>query len=199
MDFHVEVPDPEEVRKQFEEAQVRHQMMVANLQHEVQRLFKELSEEQLVTLRFLFNSCASVGPIASSYYEGLTTASLIHRYDWCACGEKHDPDAPLLHQTASQEPAPDPDVPPVLVDPAAMSTPPPLEADDLPPVPTGVNPTFLDFNEVLHQMEEYGVEPAPDSATGTLQCTGCGQMYPSLEDRMLRRDCPGCVEKAKWG
>lgn len=36
---------------------------------------------------------------------------------------------------------------------------------------------------------------------GALACAGCGQVYPSLEDRMLRNpdDCSGCKQKSAWG
>lgn len=34
-----------------------------------------------------------------------------------------------------------------------------------------------------------------------VQCTDCGLIYSSLEDRMLRKpdECSGCEQKAKWG
>lgn len=47
----------------------------------------------------------------------------------------------------------------------------------------------------------YRVKPVGDG--DQVECEGCGQMYVSLEDRMLRSPgtvgCPTCVQKEKWG
>lgn len=57
-------------------------------------------------------------------------------------------------------------------------------------------------DEQCRLMVEYNVEPNEDGDE-MVACKGCGQWYPNLEDRMLRRadkvGCPGCVQKEKWG
>jgi hypothetical protein len=48
-------------------------------------------------------------------------------------------------------------------------------------------------------LDEYNVIRAMEYPKVT--CKGCGMVYQSLEDRMLRRpgQCEGCQHKAKWG
>ena len=50
----------------------------------------------------------------------------------------------------------------------------------------------------------YSLDDLRDEDTGALLgyvCTKCGYRYPSVEDRMKRDpdDCPGCIQKTKWG
>ncbi len=53
----------------------------------------------------------------------------------------------------------------------------------------------------LANLSLYNVSPTngvahPDSAVA---CINCGKTYHNLEDRMLKPDCDGCINKAKWG
>lgn len=202
MEFHIETPDPDEVRQMFAEQQDRMHMAMTSAVHDMQRFFNEMTEEQLSTLRLLLHNCGQHGA-AAVFYEGIASAILWQKFGACGCGSKHDESA--LDALLQDESAAPPDVAPTSfeppVEPDVTSFEPEAQVSTQPDATLGVNPPDrnLDLNETLRMMEAYRVEPKPDDVTGRMICMDCGQEYPSLEDRMLRPDCPTCTEKAKWG
>lgn len=191
MEFNINVPDPEDIQRHFQEMADRHNMAQTAAAHDVQRLFMELDKESLKTLRFLFHVCSG-NPMAASYYEAVCSTTLVLKHGCCSCGERHETIDDLTAQVES----------PGLAPPAGGDT---STAGDTSPNPStpdeAVNPVQpnMTLDELLQQMEKFNVGPMPDDATGRVQCLGCDYIYPSLEDRMLRKDCPSCIERAKWG
>jgi hypothetical protein len=143
------------------------------LRQDIERLFDELTKDQLVVMRVIFNALADddSGRL-SAYYEGITSQTLKLRFNVCAgCGKDHAAEMldESLHQ---QDPKKD------LIDEftseqlACMKT---YYLDDVRDEDTGVRLGFI--------------------------CKNCGMRYSTIEDRMLRPPdkCEGCILKAKWG
>jgi hypothetical protein len=189
VDFEM-LPLPEEVKQQMREQMDQHHMAIDSFRHDVQRLFEEIDQEHLLTLRHLFNHFAQqTGAVYPAYLEGVAAATLHHRFGVCAsCGEDHT--AELLKQDgADSQPQP-----PGEGQPAGDQLELPFPADN--------SVSASDEAEYLLLCEQFNVTPSEGSKPG-VTCRGCGQDYVSLGDRMIKppgeENCPGCVHKAKWG
>lgn len=116
---------------------------------------------------------ATHGEGYAEYVAGLIGGILKYKYNVCGCGRDHDQE--LLAG--------------------------PTETSEQTDVTGGVNRA--------DQMEVYDVR-SPSEAEGeygggpnSVICRTCGQVYVSLEDRMLRepgvKGCEGCQHQARWG
>jgi len=176
---------PEEMREQLRKQHEEHQMQTENYYHSVQHLFDELNKEQLMTLRWILHNLQAeeTGRLAA-YYEGQIANTLQYKHDVCpGCGKNHEEEM-LAAAT---------------VPPAERPAEEPVNADVSHAGPSAIS------DETRELMRQYSIDDAWDQETGKFLgfiCTkGCGMMYPSLEDRMLRPadHCAGCIQKAKWG
>lgn len=62
--------------------------------------------------------------------------------------------------------------------------------------------TGQDTEHIKMFLEKYKVIFAPGvehNMDGQVFCLPCGRSFPSLQDRMLRANCPDCEQRAKWG
>lgn len=82
---------PEEVKEQMKAEFDRQQMLTTSMQHDISRLFREQSLDNLRTLRILLHLIAG-SPLASAFYEGVTATILEEKFHVCACGDDHDED-----------------------------------------------------------------------------------------------------------
>lgn len=182
---------PEELEQALRAQMDRVEMSADATRHDVLRFFDELSSEQLVTFRMLIHHCASdeTGRYAS-HLEGLISGILQYKHGLCmGCGKKHDDPSELLKEGLPNT----------------------VEKDDPLLIKDGTEQLELfaqasDFDE---NMEKFGmrlpqegeVEAQPEEKP--VICTGCGALYQSLEDRMLRAPgvdgCYGCQHKAAHG
>lgn len=167
---------PEEIQAKMREQLEQQRMSMAAGQHDLMRLFDELSKEGLRTLTGIFGLlAASQDEKLAHYFEGIGVAYLKIKHNICvACGESHD----LILSTEDEQ-----------IDPQ--------------PVQNDVDKSESSIAEELalyeKNIEEYNLRS--DQVTHELVCKNCGKGYPSLEDRMRRPvdGCQGCHEKAKWG
>lgn len=84
---------PDEIKQQILAQMDRQQMGLQTVAHDVQRLFRELDETQLGTLRFLVHTIAH-NPEAGFYYEGILATLYSIKANICpACGKDHDKEA----------------------------------------------------------------------------------------------------------
>lgn len=182
-EFHFFSPDdvPDEVKEALAMHQDTQRMGLETVSHDVQRLFRELDETQLGTLRFLIHTVAH-NPEAGFYYEGVLATLYSIKANVCpACGKDHDKE---MAEAVARE---------ATDDPTRLRNPDGSVPDDI-------------SKKIAERMEEYGLRPADaerdDTDTGVI-CLGCGTRYVSLADRMIEdagpAGCSGCVQKAKWG
>lgn len=63
------------------------------------------------------------------------------------------------------------------------------------------DPTESDKSYLSNLLEKYRVMFMSDERNmdAPVKCSCCGRTYPSLQDRILRANCPDCEQKAKWG
>lgn len=172
-----------------------HFMHLEDTRNKMEGLFEDLPVEQLAILRELLYEIASAGPTAQAiaeYWMGWASAGLKFKHGVCSgCGLNHEDDA-LKDLVKEAAPAGD-------------------EAVVIQPVVDLAN-KFRDMTEEeLQLMREYHLDDARVEGTNELVgfiCTGivgcpggCGIVYPSIEDRMLRgpEDCHGCFNKAAHG
>lgn len=141
--------------------------------HTIRRFLDELSEEQLQTLDIIIANCHSTEQ--ASFWRGRIEGMLDMKYDVCPCGENHNPQE-LLEDVHLPEPRVTSETP--ITDAAEAGY------------------TKEEYQKLL---VDYALAPVDDHFI----CTGCGQYYPSLEDRMLRKPgmdgCGGCQQKSAWG
>lgn len=179
------LPLPEEVKAQIREQMDQHHMAIDSFRHDIQRLFEEVDKEHLVTLRHLFNHFANRdGSAYAAYLEGTAATTLHYRFGVCgSCGEDHT--AELLKDSADSVAKAQPEVEGQL---DLFDTLSPEEAFKSRCQMFDVTP-IEDFVQTFDQ--------------GRVKCNGCGQVYVTLADRMIKpagaENCPGCVHKAKWG
>lgn len=172
---------PEEMREEMRKRMEEHQLQVEDYYHSVQHLFDELNKDQLHTLRWILHNVSAdeTGKLAS-YYEGQVANMLQVKYSVCpGCGKDHTEE--LLEQQAA------PDQP----------TEKPAEV-----VPQHTGPSLTDEDKA--KMEEYNLDDAYEAGSERFIgfiCKGCGLLYPSIDDRMLKApdECHGCQQKAMWG
>lgn len=177
-------PPPEVVAaiQQHHDQQV---MIVETLRHDLQRMLDEMSVEHLVTLREVLHRGYNGNETIFPYIEGQIVGVLQWKHNVCGgCGTKHDDISSLLD---SSQPGGSP------VDNLLKTHGEPFEP---------VNQAEWDAN-----MDKYNLRLPEESEVASSEnempviCKGCGELYQSIEDRMLRKpdECHGCIEKAKWG
>lgn len=168
---------PEEIQAKMQEQLEQQRMHMAAGQHDLMRLFDELSKEGLRTLTGIFGVlAASPDEKLAHYFEGIGVAYLKIKHNICvACGESHD----LILSTEDEQ-----------IDPQPVQN----DVDKSEPTPE-------EKAEYDLKMADYNLSIVMDGQQMKYICVGCGKQYPSLEDRMLRPvdGCQGCHEKAKWG
>jgi hypothetical protein len=82
---------PEEIKEQMRAEYDRQQMLTVSMQHDLSRLFREQTQDNLRTMRFLMHVLAQ-NPLAAAFYEGAVATLLEERFGMCACGDNHDAD-----------------------------------------------------------------------------------------------------------
>lgn len=164
---------PPEVLNILRQQQDLHEMNHDDQSHQFLALIEELSEEQLITLRMLISLVGGHGSTIAWYFSGLITQRLRQISGVCLCGKKHDPSDLLDNEQKAGEP-------------------PRMPAEQ------------EEYYEA--KLKEYGVEDIGDplgTGASRVRCLGCGDVFISLEDRMLRpvgvKGCAGCQHKAKFG
>lgn len=94
---------PEELKEQMKAEFDRQQMLTTSMQHDIARLFREQTLDNLRTMRILLHLIAA-SPLASAFYEGCVAMMLEERWNVCACGSDHDEDlAEVLGDEAEPE------------------------------------------------------------------------------------------------
>lgn len=162
---------PEPIRQMMDQ----HEMANQSNHHAVFTMFDELSADHIKVLSSLFHILAQENSGIAHYLEGIATTYLRLKHDIClACGGSHTPN----FEEAKDQTNP-PESKPV------------LRAD----------PTPEEEAEYNSRLDKYNLEHVFLKGQMTFRCRGCGQAYPSIEDRELKRpgDCEGCHQKAKWG
>lgn len=190
---------PEEIADHLRGAQARMEMGRRDYQNRVRELLDTLHPEHLVTLRDMLVTTQG-DDNAAPYLQGLIGGTLIHKHGVCiSCGTMHDE---ADHTTSP------PDVSVVGgTDNGGTSGGEQLQLpfDENAPDEAPADDTAWYFAS----LEEYNLrlpnegEVHATSDEKPVICKGCGTLYQSLEDRMLRKPqadgCGGCVQKAKWG
>jgi hypothetical protein len=197
-------PPSEEEQKQMQEAFERHRMSIEEFQHSFQRLFEELDEDQLKTLRTAFHALIdTTGSPLAGQWEGMIAWQLKIRFNICVtCGIDHDKELTGQADHKSDEPQEMIEViPPTEVAPLAD--------------PRILQDGFQMFRPLDEEQralaDRYHLDDIRDENTGELlgfYCTGingmkgpCGMKYPSITDRMLREpeNCSGCFMRMAQG
>lgn len=186
---------PEEIEQALRAQLDRAEMSADVTRHDVLRFFDEMTSENLVTLRMLLHHAAGdeSGRYAS-HLEGLISGVLQYKHGLCmGCGKKHDDASELIVQ----------------------SLPNTVEKDDPQLINDGTEQLELFINEgneetYFANMKKWGLrQVGPADAVVSSEgerpviCEGCGSLYQSLEDRMLRAPgidgCGGCQHKSAHG
>jgi hypothetical protein len=177
-------PPTDEEREQLRKAHDRHTMEVEAFMHNWQRLFEEMDEDSLVTLREMMGVAAYNRDVIFRW-EGMIAQALKTRFDICiSCETKH-----------SEQ---------VL---------PPVESKSVPGPDEPMLPLFnADFTQQeKRDMETYHLDDLRDEETNELlgfictgilnHQTGCGMVYPSIEDRKINSPdyCSGCFIQSAHG
>lgn len=179
----------EEITKQVDRQHMYHD----SIRHDIERLFDELTRDQLVTFRLIFNSLSDEqsGRLAA-YYEGITSQTLKLRFNVCGgCGKDHTQE--LLEATETTETKDG-----TVIQPSLFENPDEMITNEY------KNGTTLFTENQLQLMEKYNIDDLRDEKTHELLgflCKNCGMRYATIEDRLVREvdGCIGCEQKAKWG
>lgn len=218
-------PVPEEVREAMIKQRDRAHMEAEDFKHAVDDILEGFTPAQIITVRELLTMIQNSDTLAP-YIQGKLSAILKYKHKVCeSCGKDHE--AELLAPTPDgevkgQEPLPfdrtevslsDKDEADLarLVDP--IEAPRTEAAADLvegmgqeaplyePPseVDKERHDSMVKYNVRYPESGEVRAYPHEDPVI----CKGCGALYQSLADRMLRdpgvEGCGTCIEKAKWG
>lgn len=163
---------PEEIKEQMKAEFDRQQMLTTSMQHDIARLFREQTLDNLRTMRILLHLIAA-SPLASAFYEGVAATILEEKFNVCACGSDHDEDlAGVLGDEAEVSPEGKAEV-------EAMAA----------------------FNDELatDRLKLYGLE-YHDGKLLCSNCGKEYPSIEDRALREPGPDgCPGCVEKTKWG
>lgn len=193
---------PPEIQQELQNQVAFAQANSEDFGHAVQRLMTEMDQDSLITLKTMLHYVVheSNSPVAA-YWEGVVTGSLTHRFNICSAhGVNHD-------EEAEQELR----VPEGFESPSQMLL--NYTEEDVPEssADRARSGRLSDGDKML--MEQYHLDDAyiegsqPPLFYGFI-CTGikgrregCGVMYPSIEDRMLKEpeSCSGCFQKAAHG
>lgn len=177
-DFHFVFGEPpDEIKEELERAHDQRSMAVTAIQHDVHGFLRELSKDQLLTLRALINGMSS-DPAASAFFMGIITSLLDTTFGVCPCGRNHDEELAAVAGPGDEMRVVGSEETEALV----------AEESPLPVI------------QEQAKMDEYGLDYDED---GKLFCKNCGTKYVSIEDRMLKppgtEGCSGCIQKSKWG
>lgn len=192
-------PVPAEMMADMRARQARIEMHYISASHQIASLYEELSKDHLLALRMMLSGISNASSDGearrlAAYSEGVAAATLTQRFDVCSgCGENHD--EPFLKEAGiGDEPKMEPSAP------ASMGADQMTLFDMRPEVHADLQPGDLE------KMREYNIDDLRDESTLRLLgfvCLGCGQQYPSIEDRAKRpagvEGCSGCQQKAAWG
>lgn len=178
-------PPNEEEQAEMRAAHERHQMAIDDFRHGFQRLFSELDQDQLRTLRTMLHILSEQTPnLNASGWEGMISWELKARFNICvSCGVNHEEE--FADPAASQKEEVTPDQP---------------------------LPIFKEVEMTEQElMKQYHLDDLRIEGTGELvgfACTGiygapgpCGMSYPSIQDRMLKdpEECSGCFRRMAQG
>lgn len=195
---------PEEVQQKLREHYERHEMMKEEFRHSFQRIFEELSEDQLRTIRTMLSviSDQDDSHLAAEWL-GMASWALKTRFNICVtCGINHDEELaePPEQKEAAQyfETVNDPTLAKVLI----------IQADSADqPLPSFYEPS----EDERKLMEQYHLDDLRVEGTNEFLgfvCTGikgwdkpCGMRYSTIQDRMLRdpESCSGCHQRMMHG
>jgi hypothetical protein len=198
-------PDtPEEYKQQVAAQASRVRAIRSDLENQMKRLLTDCDEDTLGIVRTMLGQIVRhPDPRAlAMYHEGLIVAAVAVRFD--KYGFTIDPkllgydDVPGAREHPGHPAGVDVDlVVDVDDEPDSIALPGPRR-DCEPELPEG-----LPEAEVVRLFEEYNLQRCTDpiAPAGFVECKGCGLVYVSLADRMLRApdECHGCHEKAKHG
>lgn len=184
-------PVPEEVAKALREAQDHKEMHVQDYKHSLQRFLDSLNEDQMDTFRMILLGGIQTEGDSLHYLIGMCDQIGKAKFNFCLCGEKHDPND-LLGDEEDEAKSPTPEE--LTANHAAgLGEPSWIESD---------GPDLTDHDTYVMYCEQYNVV-AGGMGNGKVFCNGCGAEYVSLEDRMLRKPgvegCGGCQHKEKFG
>lgn len=156
----------------------------------IQTLISNLSEEDALTLMFMFHQCEHEAQIASYYFGRL------HQYALTKYPEvvTHD-DRPQVEQTDTTEESFHLANEELLLSKLAERAEKVQEHSPKTPLLDWFDtPGYKDLCE-RYNVTRYNA--------AKVQCRGCGSTWPSIEDRMLRdpwpKGCDACLQKQKWG
>lgn len=81
----------EDAQAAYNEAKAKADIDAAATQHAMVRLFEELSEDQMTSVKVLLNGCQADGSPSAFFYGGYLIAELQRRFGVCAgYGKNHD-------------------------------------------------------------------------------------------------------------
>lgn len=190
---------PPEIEEALRNQMDRAEMSAEATRHDLIRFFNELTSDQLVTMRTILHHCSSdESGRYPSHLEGFISGILQFKFEVCVgCGKKHDDPSALLPNYVGKD------------DPLLKSQ--PQDEGETQVVDDGTEQLslFSDSELMADTMLEYDLRLPNDGEVESLPserpviCNGCGALYQSLEDRMLRAPgvdgCYGCQHKAAHG
>lgn len=188
MEFHFSAEPPEEIKKAIAEQVDQEQAVYEASRLELERLFHDLSADQLSILKRLVNSIVA-NQLAGPYWEGVLSAYLMLKHNVCpGCGRNHDEEAAKFLAAEARKQT--------TISPSGD-----LEVEGQLVLPEMISPE--EYNELC---VKYNVLPDEHSIPGPMapvKCMGCGLDYVSLADRMIKppgiAGCHGCQSKSAWG
>lgn len=192
---------PEEERQKLKEAMERQEMFREEFRHSFQRLFDELDEEQLHTIKTMLYILAHTDEgdqhLAAEWL-GMATWAMRTRFNICAtCGVNHDKE--LNKEESGVVKSREPDN---------------FNVEDHENGKTQQNGIIEFLPEFRAEMKKYHLddryEEQPDGWNKFIgfECTGingapgpCGVIYPTLADRKLKgpEECSGCFQRMMHG
>lgn len=216
-------PPSDEEQEEMKRAHERHQMAVEEFKHSSQRMFEELGEEHLRSLKTMLHIIVdrTSDPIVAQW-EGIVTTYLKVKYGICiTCGVNHEHEAPRPAVKPKQEEDPHFTCP----DCGAKSYNPHdiknkycgnchvFKGNGYEVHGTDLQTPLIFPIKVRKEMEEYHIDDAYEESSEGLRfkgfaCTGikgmkdgCGVIYPSIEDRKLKgpEECSGCHRRMAQG
>ena len=167
---------PPEMLEHIKQHQDQADMSAESYSNSVHHFFDSLDAEQLRTLNLMLHQIVGgTGSVLAAFYEGQVQMMMKHKHNVCPVhGVNHEEE-----ELADMLKVPD--------EPKAESLEP--HSDDA-EADRQANLARFNLTEVIN----------PETDLPQYVCK-CGQVYVSLEDRMLKDedDCPGCIHKAQWG
>lgn len=172
----------------------RHRAIHENARHEANRLFFELSDDQLRILEMIFTAISNSNDTSlAAWNAGRIEAIRELKFGVCGgCGRNHSEDAANLAESEDDKPET-----PAFVDARR-------KAEESQTTPIGATTELTDAEKV--RMAEYDLDDLREEGTFRLLgfvCLNCGMTYVSIDDRMLKspgkEGCGGCIQKEKWG